>query len=66
MNTIESISISNQNYLHKIRPERSRQNNQIQQFLRRDITIMNEGYVDSIKMIDNIRILVLNPHGFDP
>ena len=27
---------------------------------------MNEGYVDSIKMIYNVQILVLNPHGFDP
>jgi len=58
--------MSNQNYLYEIRLERSRQNNQIQQFLRRDVTIMNEEYVDSIKMIDNVRILELNPYGFDP
>ena len=62
----KSTSMSNYNRVRTLMPERNRQRNQMQQYLQRDNNIRNEGYIDEIKMPENIRILVLNPNRLDP
>ena len=48
-------------------PERLRHNhNLIHQYLINDIEIRNEGYIDSIKDTNNVRIMSLNVKGLDP
>ena len=62
----KSTSMSNYNRVRTLMLERNRQRNQMQQYLQRDNNIRNKGYIDEIKMPENIRILVLNPNGLDP
>jgi len=38
----------------------------MQHYLRRDDEIRNKSYINHIKMINNVRILLLNPKGLDP
>ena len=57
--------MSNPSQLQEIMPVRNSQRNQMQRYLQRENNIANEGYIDNIKMPKNIRILVLNPNGFD-
>ena len=41
-------------------------NNLISQYIIRNNTIRNEGYIDRNKLITNIRIVTLNVNGLDP
>ena len=56
-----------QQFIHHM-PERNRQRNQMHQYINtnRNDEIKNKGYVDSTKLLENMRILVLNPNGLDP
>ena len=49
-------------------PEHNRGNNQteITQFIERNNQIKHEGYIDETKLLENTRILSLNPNGINP
>ena len=58
--------MSNPSQLQEIMPVRNSQRNQMHRYVQKENNIVNEGYIDNSKMPENIRILVLNPNGFDP
>ena len=60
--------MSSLNGINITQPARSRNQHQnlIHQYINNDNIIKNEGYIDSIKDISNIRILSLNVKGLDP
>ena len=46
--------MSNPSQLQEIMPVRNSQRNQMQRYLQRENNIANEGYIDNIKMPENI------------